>query len=173
MKKLFVHKFKTPIGWIRVASTNKGLALVSLGKDGKAQFDSAVEKDFSDYHVLAGGNLNKRAEKQIGSYLTGRLKKFTLPLDLRGTPFQVKALRRVASIPYGQVRTYGRIASGIGKPRASRAVGGANATNPLPLVIPCHRVVASGGLGGYGGGLALKKRLLELEGIDIHAVKEK
>lgn len=167
MKKLYVHKFNTPIGSVRVASTEKGLALVSLGKDGKAQFDSAIDRDFDDHQFLAGGSINKRAEKQIKAYLAGRLKKFNLPLDLKGTPFQIKALKRVASIPYGQVRTYGKIASAIGKPKAFRAVGSANAKNRLPLVIPCHRVVAAGGLGGYGGGLALKKRLLRLEGVNI------
>ena len=173
MKKLFVHKFNTPIGWIRVAATEKGLALITLGKGGKAQFDVAIDRDFGDYQFLSGGALNKRAEKQIKGYLAGRLKKFNLPLDLKGTPFQIEALKKVASIPYGRVRTYGKIASAIGKPKASRAVGSANAKNRLPLVIPCHRVVATDGLGGYGGGIGLKRRLLALEGVDMKMAKEK
>ncbi len=76
-------------------------------------------------------------------------------------------LERVAAIPYGHTLTYGAIARAIGKPGAARAVGAANARNPLPLLIPCHRVVASNGLGGYGGGLAMKRRLLELEGLSL------
>jgi methylated-DNA-[protein]-cysteine S-methyltransferase len=85
-------------------------------------------------------------------------------LDIRATPFQKKVLRRVARIPFGKTATYGRVAASVGAPNASRAVGQANASNNLPLVIPCHRVVAANGLGGYGGGLTLKKRLLNLEG---------
>lgn len=167
MKKLYIHKFRTSIGWIRVASTEKGLALVSFGRNSKAQFESAIEKDYKDYYVATGGGENKKAEGQIEAYLAGRLKKFRLKLDMRGTPFQKKALRKVASIPYGKVLTYGQVAAAIGNPKASRAVGMANARNRLPIVIPCHRVVASNGPGGFGGEIELKKRLLNIEGVEI------
>jgi len=110
-----------------------------------------------------------RAERQIREYLAGRRKAFTVPVDLRGlAPFHAKALAACGRIPYGATVSYGRLAERIGKAGAARAVGQAMASNPVPLVIPCHRVVASDGdLGGFMGGtagLGLKRRLLELEG---------
>ncbi len=164
MKKLFVNSFKTDIGSVRTAATDKGLALICLPGESKLNFDERVRKLFDGYQVQSGGEVNRKAQRQIIDYLDGKRTRFDLPLDLHGTPFQKRALRRVARIPYGKVKTYGEIAAAIGKPRAARAVGSANARNNLPLVIPCHRVVATNGLGGYGGGLALKKRLLKMEG---------
>lgn len=105
------------------------------------------------------------AARQLREYFAGRLRQFDLPLDPRGTPFQRRVWCEVATIPYGRTRSYSEIAEALGTPRAVRAVGAANGANPLPIVIPCHRVIgASGKLVGYGGGLALKRRLLELEG---------
>ncbi len=167
MEKLYVNSIKTSIGSLWLASTEKGLAVVSFGKNGRQHFNSVVEKDFKRFEVVPGNTKNRSAEKQIKAYLAGKLKKFSLKLDMRGTPFQIKALKKVARIPYGKVATYGAIAAEIGNPGAGRAVGSANARNRLPLVIPCHRVVASGGPGGYGGGLSLKRRLLKMEGIEI------
>jgi len=163
MNDIYTHKFNTPIGWIYTAETDRGLVMISLGKDAKRRFDAFI-RNYPDSRAIAGGKENKKAELQIKSYLDGRLKKFTLKLDRGGTPFQRKALNKVAAIPYGKVKTYGQIAAALGKPGAARAVGGANAGNPLPLVIPCHRVVAAGGLGGYAGDVKIKKRLLQLEG---------
>lgn len=164
MKKLFVNSFKTSIGTVRTAATDKGLALICLPGESKRHFEERVRKLFDGHQVQSGGEVNRKAQKQIIAYLDGKRTRFDLPLDLHGTPFQKTALRRVARIPYGKVKTYGEIAAAIGKPRAARAVGSANARNNLPLVIPCHRVVATNGLGGYGGGLTLKKRLLKMEG---------
>jgi methylated-DNA-[protein]-cysteine S-methyltransferase len=103
--------------------------------------------------------------KQLTEYFGGKRLVFKLPLDLeQGTPFQRKVWRALLDIPYGRTATYKEIAEAIGQPSASRAVGGANGSNPIPIVIPCHRVVASGNkLGGYSGGLDIKRRLLELE----------
>lgn len=104
------------------------------------------------------------AIRQLREYLAGRLADFDLPLAPEGTPFQQQVWRAVAAIPYGETRSYGEIARGIGRADAVRAVGAANGQNPLPIVIPCHRVIGSDGrLTGYGGGLPLKKRLLALE----------
>lgn len=164
MKKLFLHSFDTRIGTVRTAATEKGLALISLPGEPRKYFEGKVERLFSDYEIYSGGDVNRQAEKQLTAYLEGRLKKFALKLDIVASPFQKKALKCVAKIPYGKTATYGEIARAIGHPRAYRAVGAANANNNLPLVIPCHRVVASSGLGGYGGGLEMKKRLLRLEG---------
>ena len=107
-----------------------------------------------------------RAEREIREYLAGRRRRFTVPLDIEDLPpFHRKVLRTLRKVPYGKTVTYGQLAARAGRPRSARAVGRAMAANPLPLVIPCHRVVASGGgLGGYGGGLDLKRRLLALEG---------
>jgi methylated-DNA-[protein]-cysteine S-methyltransferase len=105
------------------------------------------------------------AERQLRAYFAGELRQFNLPLDLRGTDFQLRVWRELESIPYGETRSYRQIAAAIGATQAVRAVGAANGANPIPIVVPCHRVIGSGGkLVGYGGGLPLKKRLLELEG---------
>ncbi|UCD63526.1 MAG: methylated-DNA--[protein]-cysteine S-methyltransferase [Candidatus Zixiibacteriota bacterium] len=164
MKNVYTHSFKTGFGTIRTAATNRGLAVVTLPGETAAQFSRKVAQLFPDHEMRRGGRVNLSAEKQLRRYLDGRLKQFTLPLDIQGTPFHRKALKRVARIGYGQTMTYGQVAEAIGSPGAARAVGGANAGNNLPLVIPCHRVVAAGGLGGYGGGVAMKRRLLMMEG---------
>jgi methylated-DNA-[protein]-cysteine S-methyltransferase len=106
----------------------------------------------------------EEAIRQLREYLAGRLTAFDLPLAPEGTPFQQEVWRAVAAIPYGETRSYGAIARQINRHDAVRAVGAANGQNPLPIVIPCHRVIGSDGrLTGYGGGLPLKKRLLALE----------
>ena len=103
-------------------------------------------------------------------YFRGHPEEFAgVPLDLRGTEFQLRVWGALRNIPWGQVRTYGGVAADIGSPRAMRAVGQANHFNPVPIIVPCHRVVEAGHhLGGYGGGLERKQRLLELEGIRFH-----
>ncbi|MBS1857834.1 MAG: methylated-DNA--[protein]-cysteine S-methyltransferase [Acidobacteria bacterium] len=103
--------------------------------------------------------------RQLRAYFTGALRRFDLPLDMQGTPFQQRVWRQLQSIPYGETRSYRQVAAAIGAPAAVRAVGAANGANPVPIVVPCHRVIGAGGkLVGYGGGLELKQRLLELEG---------
>ena len=103
-------------------------------------------------------------EKQIRDYLDGKRRDWNLPYSLCGTPFRVAVWAACRDIPYGETRTYGELAEIAGYPGAARAVGSAMAANPLPLIIPCHRVLpASGGIGSYGGGKALKAALLELE----------
>jgi O-6-methylguanine DNA methyltransferase len=102
---------------------------------------------------------------ELEEYLAGKRREFTFPLDLRGTDFQLACWRALLAIPYGETRTYADIARAVGKPNAFRAVGMANNRNPIAIVVPCHRVIASDGtLCGYGGGLDVKRRLLELEG---------
>ncbi len=164
MTRLYLHSFRTKIGTIRTAATEKGLAAVSLPGEPQRTFVARTRNLFGECDVTAGGTVNRRAEQEILKYLDGKLKKFSVTLDLRTSPFQGQVLRRVARIPYGRTMTYGEVARALGKPTCSRAVGTANARNNLPLVIPCHRVVAVDGLGGYGGGLRLKRKLLELEG---------
>lgn len=106
----------------------------------------------------------EQAAREIGEYFEGKRRAFAVPTAAAGTPFQQAVWNALKEIPYGETRTYGEIARRIGHPRASRAVGQANNRNPLPIVVPCHRVIgASGALTGYAGGLAVKVRLLELE----------
>jgi len=104
--------------------------------------------------------------RQIDAYFAGRLQSFSLPLHLSGSAFQVSVWRYLAGIPFGETRSYGQIAATLGRPRASRAVGAANGSNPLPIILPCHRVLgATGALTGFGGGLATKAYLLRHEGV--------
>ena len=104
------------------------------------------------------------AIRELEEYFAGRRREFTLPLDLRGTPFQLAVWNGLAQIPYGTTCSYADLARQIGRPRAHRAVGAANGANPVPIVLPCHRVIASGGgIGGYSGGLETKRRLLAFE----------
>jgi methylated-DNA-[protein]-cysteine S-methyltransferase len=112
-----------------------------------------------------GNPLLTEAARQLRAYFAGALREFSLPLDMQGTEFQKRVWGQLAAIPYGETRSYLQIAQALGSPRAVRAVGAANGANPVPIVVPCHRVIgARGKLVGYGGGLAMKKRLLELEG---------
>lgn len=101
---------------------------------------------------------------QLRAYFKGRLTRFDLPLAPEGTPFQLKVWQALRAIPYGQLASYKDIAQAVGNPKAVRAVGGANSKNPIPIIVPCHRVVGSNGsLTGFGGGLETKKRLIDLE----------
>ncbi|TWV43562.1 methylated-DNA--[protein]-cysteine S-methyltransferase [Streptomyces misionensis] len=104
------------------------------------------------------------AQEQLTAYFAGELREFTVPLALRGTPFQRSVWEQLTRIPYGETRSYGRLAEALGKPGASRAVGLANGRNPVGIIVPCHRVVGTdGSLTGYGGGLERKRRLLDFE----------
>lgn len=111
-----------------------------------------------------GTPLEHQVTQELAEYLTGQRSRFTVPVSPTGTPFERRCWDALQRIPYGETRTYREIARAVGSPRGFRAVGSANHKNPIPIIIPCHRVVASGGgLGGYGGGLDLKRRLLALE----------
>jgi methylated-DNA-[protein]-cysteine S-methyltransferase len=114
--------------------------------------------------IPASCELLEEAARQLRAYFAGELRRFDVPLDLAGTEFQVAAWRALADIPYGTTISYGEQARRLGRPRAVRAVGAANGRNPLPIVLPCHRLVgADGSLVGFGGGLARKRLLLEHE----------
>lgn len=106
----------------------------------------------------------KEAVRQLDAYFSGGLREFHLPLVTRGTTFQRRVWDELRQIPYGETRTYGQIAASIGSPKAVRAVGAANGRNPIPIVVPCHRVIGSNGkLVGFGGGLGMKRMLLGIE----------
>lgn len=156
----------TPLGPIWLAANDHGLVAISLWDD-RDRFYSEVRRLVGGEPDWAPDRLGE-AGRQLLAYLNGELEVFDVAIDWSVlTPFQEKVLRVVEGIPYGQLSTYGKIAREIGKPQAVRAVGRANATNPMPIVIPCHRVLgADGRLHGYGapGGLETKAWLLRLEG---------
>lgn len=167
MTALKEHSFSSTIGRITLLSSPVGICFVHIGDKPGDSYHKFIAKYFPDASPASGGEVNAEAARQILAYLDGTLTKFSVPLDLRTTPFYTRVLNEVKRIPFGRTKTYGDIAASLGKPGSSRAVGGANASNPLPLFIPCHRVLASNGLGGYGPGLPIKIKLLQLEGIDL------
>jgi methylated-DNA-[protein]-cysteine S-methyltransferase len=119
---------------------------------------------FGGPRATSGDPLLLDAAAQLGAYLAGELRDFDIPLAPRGTDFQRRVWSAVSAVPYGSTATYSEIAAALDRPSACRAVGGANGRNPLPLIVPCHRVVgAAGALTGYGGGLEIKRALLDLE----------
>jgi methylated-DNA-[protein]-cysteine S-methyltransferase len=164
--------FQTDWGWVGVAASGRGVRAIVLPKPSRR----AVECDLQNAGTVDGTSSNgaggaaamhlKAARVAIESYLSGKARSFNLSLDLEGQPrFRQKVWEVLQSIPYGRVRSYGWVARKIGKPKAARAVGGACGANPVPLLVPCHRVIAGdGSLGGFSGGLGVKKRLLRLEG---------
>ncbi len=108
-------------------------------------------------------SLLMKLTEELNEYFCGDRKSFTVPFSLQGPPFFQRVWQELQRIPYGEIRTYGEVAQGVGSPRATRAVGQALARNPLPILVPCHRVVGTHGLGGYGPGLGWKERFLALE----------
>ena len=161
-----IHAFKTKWGWCGIAAGPKGLKRVVIpGRNNRAGVLRILRKDFPQAAEDPRGL--SRAVKLLKEYFAGRTISFGLPVDLDGlTPFQKQVLRATRKVPYGRRETYSAIARRIGRPRAARAVGGALARNPLPIVIPCHRIIAaSGALGGFSaaGGTKVKAALLHLE----------
>jgi methylated-DNA-[protein]-cysteine S-methyltransferase len=117
--------------------------------------------------------LLREAARQLTRYFEGRLQEFELPLEMSGTPFQRKVWDTLLGIPYGEVISYAQLAGRVGSPRGFRAVGAANGKNPIPIIVPCHRVInTGGGLGGYSCGLPYKRRLLELEGVKVDVLRQ-
>jgi methylated-DNA-[protein]-cysteine S-methyltransferase len=154
------------VGPLLMAATERGLLRVAFEREGHEQAIDEIAQKVSPRVLRAPARLDQ-ARRELDEYLDGKRNAFDVPLDwtmmFRG--FRRKALEGVASIPYGEVRTYTEVARFAGNERASRAAGTACATNHLPLFVPCHRVVRiGGGLGNYGGGIPLKEHLLELEG---------
>jgi methylated-DNA-[protein]-cysteine S-methyltransferase len=158
----------TALGDFRLAASDFGLLAVEWA-DSQPQFDAYIRK--FKRHAQPNAAKIKPYARELGEYIKGKRREFTFPIDWNSLqPFQRSALQAVFAIPYGETRAYAEIAAQIGHPNAYRAVGRANATNPMPLVIPCHRVIgADGKLRGYGGGngLPTKEWLLKMEGAVI------
>lgn len=159
----------TPVGTVYVAVGNKGLTALNFGVE-EVEFQRSLERR-GHKRVIRSAEETAEARLQVRQYLEGRRNRFSIPVDLTDlTEFQKQVLMEAARIPRGQVATYSAIARSLGRPKSSRAVGRALGSNPVPLVIPCHRVVgADGSLRGYsaGGGIKSKAFLLKLEGVQV------
>ncbi|WP_232698810.1 methylated-DNA--[protein]-cysteine S-methyltransferase [Brevibacillus daliensis] len=158
----------SPIGALTIVTSQKGLCLVEFGKDESNM--QAIRKYCQKWgHTLEEEpalEAHKELHQQITQFFEGKQKIFDIQLDLKGTPFQCKVWNALLQIPYGETRSYKQVAEAIGSEKAVRAVGGANNKNPVPIIVPCHRVIGAGGsLVGYGGGLSIKEHLLGLEGV--------
>ena len=166
----------SPVGPLFLAASPKGL--VALEFDARIPGQQSIRPNPRDLRREATRQAERAKfefeespeplhpyAKQLDEYFSGNRREFTFPLDLRGTDFQLACWHALLAIPYGETRTYADIARAVRKPNAFRAVGMANNRNPVAIVVPCHRVIASDGtLCGYGGGLDVKRKLLELEG---------
>jgi len=170
METLCCTLFKSPVGPLFLAISGRGL--VALEFDGRLPGQQTIRPNPRDLRAEGGEFRFEESEatlspyiRELEEYFAGERRQFTFSLDLRGTEFQVACWRALLAIPYGETRTYADIARAVGRPQGFRAVGMANNRNPVAIVVPCHRVIASDGtLCGYGGGLEIKRKLLELEG---------
>jgi methylated-DNA-[protein]-cysteine S-methyltransferase len=152
----YYTQIDSPIGPLLIAGDNHSLCRIEFIKSRRAHPPDPGWRE--DARPL------EPAIRQLRAYFAGELEVFELPLAPLGTPFQQNVWRRLSDIPYGETISYGELARRIGNPKASRAVGLANGSNPIPIIIPCHRVIGSNGkLTGYGGGLPIKEKLLALE----------
>ena len=142
--------YDSPIGYVVAEATERGVLRVYFSDDPVAP--------------ACRGEILDACLAQIGEYFEGARREFSVPLDLRGTEFQMGVWRALTMIPYGETTSYGRVAAAVGRPRAGRAVGGANHYNPVSIIVPCHRVIGSdGSLVGYGGCLRRKRWLIDHE----------
>ena len=163
METIYYSSFDSPLlKKVFVASTERGVCMVDFLKSEK-DFLRRLKERFPG-EIIRDDRKSKNVLNQIKKYLKGELQRFDCKVDLRGTLFQKKVWRALVKIPYGQTRSYKEIARAIGYPKAFRAVGNANGRNSIPLILPCHRVIESnGGLGGFGHGIEIKRRLLDFE----------
>jgi len=170
METLHSTIFKSPVGPLFLAASDHGL--VALEFDVRLPGQQSIRPNPRDLRAERNGfkfelsaTAMETCVQQMTEYFAGHRREFSFPLDLRGTDFQIACWRALLKIPYGETRTYADIARAVGSPQGFRAVGLANNRNPVAIVVPCHRVIASDGtLCGYGGGLDIKRKLLQLEG---------
>jgi methylated-DNA-[protein]-cysteine S-methyltransferase len=156
----------SPVGELTIAATPRGLVRVGLPNEGTERVLDRLARDVSPRILEAPRRLDG-ARRELDEYFEGRRRSFDLPLDwqLASRGFYSKVLHQLVRVPFGETATYGEMARRAGNARASRAAGTACGSNPIPVIVPCHRVVRSGGaLGNYGGGVDMKRFLLELEG---------
>lgn len=162
---VYCTSFDSKVGLIYIASTDKGVCKLSVPRQTKKDFIKWLRENFDDSEVVDNKSHNRDAIDQLTRYFNGKLAKFTVPVDFHGTPFQVRVWKELQRIPYGSTISYKQLAKRLGTSRGFQAVGRANAANPIPIVIPCHRVLGTdGSLVGYASGIKTKEFLLRLEG---------
>lgn len=162
---IFVESYHSPLGKIWFASDHAGIVCLEMPSSaGKACLLEKVARYYRNPKIEDRGKINAGFLVELDEYFSGTLKAFETLARPSGTPFQKRVWRLLLKIPYGKTRSYGDLAADLGIPKGPRAVGQANGRNPVSLLIPCHRVIASdGGLGGYSGGIEIKRFLLEWE----------
>ena len=158
--------FQSPWGWMGVAESSKGIHTIVLPKRTKRAVESELRTPSNEPVQQGNSSRLAAARRQLLDYLAGRRNTFYVPLDLSsGTSFQRQVWRALQRVPYGKLRSYQWIAARVGGRQYARAVGNAVGANPIPIVIPCHRIIAQdASLGGFSGGLSMKRKLLSLEG---------
>ena len=164
METVYYSAMYSPVGRLTICCSEKGILQIATGRGSPPRLGNPNSNRQAQFRWIRSKEKTRQVETQLAEYFAGRRRKFTARLDLRGTPFQRKVWEALLRIPYGETRSYADIARQIGRPRAFRAVGMANHWNPVAILVPCHRVVASdGALGGYASGLRMKNFLLDLE----------
>jgi O-6-methylguanine DNA methyltransferase len=165
---VYCTSFDSRIGRIYVASTDRGVCKISVPRESRKDFFDWLKGHFDTETVTDNRARNKEVIDQLTRYFNGKLAKFTCPIDLIGTPFQIRVWKELSKITYGSTITYRTLAKRVLAPKAFQAVGRANGANPLPIIVPCHRVLGSdGSLVGYSCGIKTKEFLLRLEGAII------
>ena len=155
---LFYAHMSSPVGHLMVFAHDAGVRAVLWEKEADERVSLGDDLKRGDHPVLA------QTIRELGEYFEGQRTRFSVPLDPQGTEFQKQAWMALRGIPYGETRSYSEQAQAMGRPKAVRAVGAANGRNPISIIVPCHRVIGkSGDLTGFGGGLAAKRKLLEIE----------
>jgi methylated-DNA-[protein]-cysteine S-methyltransferase len=158
---LFYKLVDSPIGKLKLVASDQGLVGILWEKDRPGRVRLSDLKENPKHPMLV------KTEEQLREYFQGQRRHFSIPLDMRGTPFQKQVWEALLAIPFGETRSYSQLAKQLGNPKATRAVGAANGRNPVAIIAPCHRVIGSSGkLTGFAGGLDAKAHLLNLEGCD-------
>jgi methylated-DNA-[protein]-cysteine S-methyltransferase len=166
--KVYCTSFESKIGRIYVASTDRGVCKISVPRESRKDFFEWLKKHFDVDAIIDNRSKNKEVVDQLNRYFNGKLAKFTVPVDLIGTPFQLRVWRELSRIPYGITSSYKHVSRKVSAPKGFQAVGRAAGQNPLPIIIPCHRVLgANGAMVGYSCGVKTKELLLRLEGAII------
>jgi len=156
-----LSRYRSPLGTYIVVSSQEGIVCLATEPEVNARLRLW---ESGGIQIQEGGHHNEALAREMDEYFAGRIRRFTVPLDLRGTPFQRQVWQELRRIPYGSTRSYGQVARALGRPSVARAVGQANHRNPIAIVVPCHRVIGTDGkLTGYAGGLDIKRALLDLE----------
>lgn len=160
--RYFFKVMPSPVGQLKLVASDHGLSAILWENDDPKRVRLGPMEDSTDHPIL------RKTERQLNDYFAGNLESFSIDLDFNGTEFQKKVWAALVTIPFGETRSYGQIATQIGNPSAVRAVGAANGKNPISIIAPCHRVIGiNGKLTGFAGGLAIKSFLLKLESREL------